>query len=146
MREEAPTLAHWTGWVEATHIGEPIDPMCVLVSQWIQEGKDVRIFTARASRLNKEVMGHRAYQQTITAIEEWCLATFGVVLPITAEKDHHMTELWDDRAIQVVTNTGNSVQEEALWLITNAGLANSKLTDWGWHQRRKDFVKNLRGK
>ena len=39
-------------------------------------------------------------------IDRWCLKHLGEALPITCIKDMRMTELWDDRAIQVVPNTG----------------------------------------
>jgi hypothetical protein len=44
--------------------------------------------------------------QAARAIQEWCLKNVGIVLPITNQKDYAMTELWDDRAVQVVQNTG----------------------------------------
>jgi hypothetical protein len=42
-------------------------------------------------------------------IEEWCYFRIGHVLPITNIKDYAMIELWDDRAVQVVANTGEPV-------------------------------------
>jgi len=39
-------------------------------------------------------------------IEKWLVEHIGQVLVITSEKDYYMIELWDDRAIRVVTNTG----------------------------------------
>jgi hypothetical protein len=42
-------------------------------------------------------------------IEMWCLRHIGVVLPITNQKDYGMIELWDDRCVQVITNTGRRV-------------------------------------
>lgn len=45
----------------------------------------------------------------VTAIRAWCLEHIGVVLPITNVKDFAMVELYDDRAVQVVMNTGQIV-------------------------------------
>lgn len=76
--------------------------MLLRVRRWLMAGKDVRIFTAR--------VGPRADNSetviTREAIEKWCLEHLGTVLPITATKDFSMVELWDDRCVQVETNTG----------------------------------------
>lgn len=42
----------------------------------------------------------------LTPIENWCLKHIGKKLPVTNIKDFGMIELWDDRAVQVVPNTG----------------------------------------
>jgi hypothetical protein len=82
-------------------IGEPIAPMIERVKKWIEEGKDVRIFTARIA--NKEGM---KWWETAIPIMTWCAIHIGYILPITAQKDFGMIECWDDRAVQVETNTG----------------------------------------
>lgn len=89
------TLAHYDKWRGAEHIGEPILPMVRRVQQWLDEGKDVRIFTARA---------HEPGQ--IPYVEKWCVEVFGRVLPVTNTKDFGMVMLWDDRCVRVVLNTG----------------------------------------
>jgi hypothetical protein len=101
------TLAYYDRYRGVGVIGEPIEPMCARVRQWLEEGKDVRIMTARISA----VPGCRDYDDAeiplnIDAIQEWCLEHLGQVLPITCTKDYQMTELWDDRAVQVEPNTG----------------------------------------
>lgn len=95
------TLAHYEGWVSVTHIGKPIAPMVDRVKRWIEGGHDVRIFTARISqRTGEEIAEARG------AIERWCMEHLGRVLEITNIKDWAMSELWDDRAVQVEPNTG----------------------------------------
>lgn len=98
------TLAHYLGWVSVEHIDEPIAPMVERVKRWLEEGKDVRIFTARVfpgSRVDEaEVVA------VVSSIEKWCQEHIGKVLPITCTKDFGMYELWDDRAVQVIPNTG----------------------------------------
>ena len=119
------TLAYYDGWRGADHIGEPIPAMLELVKAALRDGYDVRIFTARvscpaypispvASRpLNRE--GRLALQRiqdaetARRAINAWCEKHFGQRLPITNVKDWQMVELWDDKAIGVVTNTGERV-------------------------------------
>lgn len=97
------TLANSNGG-GAGAIGEPIPAMLDRVAGWLRDGKDVRIFTARVGgRTPDEVAKARA------AIEAWCKEHLGRVLPITNAKDPSMIELWDDRAKQVVPNTGARV-------------------------------------
>lgn len=91
------TLAEYGGWQGAQHIGAPIPQMVERVKAWVREGREVRIFTARVSQGNLD-----AYAD----IREWCVRHIGVALPITAMKDYGMIELWDDRAVQVIPNTG----------------------------------------
>lgn len=43
------TLAKYAGWVGPDHIGEPVALMLRRVKKWIEQGVDVRIFTARVS-------------------------------------------------------------------------------------------------
>ena len=38
----------------------------------------------------------------------------GVTLAVTCVKDYGMVELWDDRAVQVVMNTGRRVSDGAV--------------------------------
>lgn len=35
----------------------------------------------------------------------WLVVTLGVI-PVVCRKDYAMVELWDDRAVQVIPNTG----------------------------------------
>lgn len=86
-------------------LGLPIEPMRQRVARWLAEGREVRIVTARVARKNGEMI--RSEQKLM--IQEWCLRYLGRVLPVTSEKDYMMAELWDDRAIQVVKNTGERV-------------------------------------
>jgi hypothetical protein len=70
------------------------------VRAWLDQGRDVRILTARA---------HPKYPEAgvaVEAIKFWCLKHLDRVLPVTCEKDYDMIELWDDRAIGVFQNTG----------------------------------------
>ncbi|WP_326894358.1 hypothetical protein U8P73_36460 (plasmid) [Rhizobium beringeri] len=90
------TFDHWRG---VDHVGEPIWPMINRVKQWLSEGKEVRIFTARCA----------GPEDCKPAIEAACLKYIGQVLPITNIKDFGLIELWDDRAVQVIYNTGERV-------------------------------------
>lgn len=87
------------------HIGSPIPLMLHRVKKWIEEGRDVRIVTARVSSNGSNEDNFKA-QQSRYAIQEWCKHFIGHVLPVTCSKDYMMVELWDDRAVQVNRNTG----------------------------------------
>ncbi|MCM3901740.1 MAG: hypothetical protein ND866_08540 [Pyrinomonadaceae bacterium] len=83
-------------------VGPPIPAMVQRVKRWWQEGRGVRIVTARAARPSFDKLFHRAEK---TQIEQWCVTHLGQVLPIQAHKDYSMIELWDDRVVQVEPNT-----------------------------------------
>ncbi len=98
------TLAEYHGWNSHTHIGPPIPAMLNRVKTWLASGVDVRIFTARVyagGRVSSDEL-----VEVVAAIENWCLTHLGEKLPITCTKDYGMIELWDDRCVQVVPNTG----------------------------------------
>jgi hypothetical protein len=103
------TLASYSVWLGAGHIGEPILPMVKLVQQLLDEGKDVRIFTARIHSTPSNPGSQRDAAVALLAIQDWCFKVFGEVLPVTNVKDYNMETLYDDRAVQVVKNTGNIV-------------------------------------
>ena len=130
------TLARWDG--DVTTIGTPIPRMVARCTADLAAGKDVRIITARvgpateaecAPVLRKITEAQylavqlQTYNGTIhdpTAfwtvyqtclITAWCAEHLGKVLPITAVKDFHMEEFYDDRCKQVVTNSGILVEE-----------------------------------
>lgn len=110
------TLAEYHGW--NPEIGKPIPKMLKRVKQWLADGKDVRIFTARVWPLgtfdeNKTENKNRVIDAKLAKdkIQRWCLLHFGRLLPITCTKDFSMIELWDDRAVQVVPNTGMTIEE-----------------------------------
>lgn len=99
------TLAHYDRWRGSGHVGEPVPAMLNRVRTWLEQGKDVRIFTARVSPGAIALNGDdETYVRGV--IENWCKTHIGQRLPITHEKDMALVELWDDRAVQVIPNTG----------------------------------------
>ena len=94
------TLAFYDHWGGETEIGEPIPLMVERVKKWLKDGIDVRILTARVHPDWPNLTQRRK------AVEDWCLKHLGKVLPLTYEKDYLMVELWDDRCVQVIPNTG----------------------------------------
>lgn len=135
------TLAHHDKWKGPTHIGDPIIPMIDLCRDLISQGKDVRIFTARIyplmyvpysyqshvglAELSYEMMSaHLAAD----AIRAFSLAHFGRYLAITCVKDYEMWQLYDDRAIQVISNTGVTVEEQCKLTLRDLELQVSSLS------------------
>jgi len=102
------TLTEYHGWKGIDHIGEPIPKMLERVKQWLQQDKTVKIFTARVHGHGIPIIedGEQHVADVITPIEDWCLEHIGKKLPVTNVKDFGMVELWDDRAVQVIANTG----------------------------------------
>lgn len=99
------TLAEYHGWMGEDHIGKPIPAMVERIKGWLREGKDVRIFTARA--YYGPGSSDLIHAQQFDAIGTWLVTQCGLPpLPITCIKDFGMVELWDDRAVQIITNTG----------------------------------------
>ena len=98
------TTALYDGWKGHAHIGEPIMPMISRIRRLLAEGKQVKLFTARAGLPPGELEEF---------LDEW--ATFsathiGQVLEVTNVKDFRMISLYDDRAITVEFNTGIPVE------------------------------------
>jgi len=98
------TLATYDKWVSDMHIGEPIEPMVTRVQHWLAQGIEVKVFTARVGKAS----GREEYSvaEIKRRIREWTEEHIGTALDSTCCKDFAMIELWDDRAVQVVKNTG----------------------------------------
>lgn len=95
------TLAHYDHWRGPDHVGTPIPAMLERVRGWLAAGREVRIFTARATipeqvaPVTKWLNTHRIFKKgTQTPLD------------VTNVKDFRMDELYDDRAVQVEKNTG----------------------------------------
>lgn len=100
------TLAHYTEFTGETMIGPPVPRMVQRVKQWLLSGKEVVIFTARLSAPQDK-------DAVVRAIENWCILHIGAKLRITNKKEHTFKEMWDDRAVQVIPNTGERADGQA---------------------------------
>jgi len=95
------TLAYYDGiWRGIEHIGKPIKPMIDFVKDLVSQGKKIKIFTARAK--NKD---------TIPYIHKWLKENNLPKFEVTNEKDFGMIMLYDDRCMQVITNSGEIVKK-----------------------------------
>ena len=120
------TLAKYDGWKGIDHIGEPVKPMVELIKRMHDEGKVVKIVTARVAPKEQPEVKPNPYREGHWCIEspdlqtwalknewsprefiqEWCYRILGFVPEIVYQKDHLMLELYDDRVKQVVPNEG----------------------------------------
>lgn len=87
------TLAEHHGQMNG--IGDPIPSMVNRVKRWLEQGREVRIMTARAGD-----------SQQIPIIRAWLKKNGLDGLTITNKKDNAMAQLWDDKARRVERNTG----------------------------------------
>ena len=101
------TLAEYDGWNGIEHIGKPIKRMCDLIKKLHSEGEEVKILTARVAPRDDGADSKKAREY----IEKWCEENLGFVPPITHEKDSLMDTLYDDRAVQVIPNTGITMED-----------------------------------
>lgn len=101
------TLATYAG--NHAILGEPIPLMVNRVKFWLARGYAVKIFTARVSIKDETIRA-----DIVTAMEQWCVTHIGKKLEVTCVKDIYMTALYDDKAVQVVKNTGYLVTKKGI--------------------------------
>lgn len=94
------TLAEYFEWGDGK-IGKPIERNVSLLRYLIKNRYNVKIFTARVCQDNSQ----------IPEIHRWLEENNLPKLEITATKDYKMSYMIDDRAIQVVRNTGLTLVE-----------------------------------
>lgn len=88
-------------------VGAPIDRMINIVQEYIRQGRQCKIVTARVyTPPNVAPQAYSDREKMIKIIQDWCEEYIGARLEVTCVKDYSMIELWDDRAISVQTNTG----------------------------------------
>lgn len=89
------------------HIGEPIPSMVNRVKDWIAKGYTVKLLTARMN-LHSSTGYTRDLEKMREILEQWCQQHIGTVIECVNSKDGWMEVLWDDRAVSVAPNTGES--------------------------------------
>lgn len=97
------TLAEYHGWKGIDHIGKPIPAMVEKCRKAFEEGKEIHIFTARLA--DEDI---RDLEKIIEHIDNWISREnmpFDVT-SYTCVKHKFFKEFWDDRAVQVIANTG----------------------------------------
>ncbi len=107
-------------------IGRPVKPMCDLMKRLHEEGRRVKIFTARLSDVGSDPARQEAVKEHIW---KWCDDALGFRPEITDRKDYKMECLYDDRAKQVVRNTGECLEDLYAKLLGGANARESSDTD-----------------
>ena len=87
--------------------GRPIPLMVARIRMHLEDDEEVRLFTARVDDPEWEPKGRAAWEQ----ISQYL---FGQVLKATNVKDYEMVLLYDDKAVQVIPNTGELAIEVAV--------------------------------
>lgn len=98
------TLARYDGWKGALHFGAPIPAMVQTIRKHLDAGDEVEIFTARAAGDENTTP-----EQVVEAIKKYCTYCLGQPLEVTNIKHSYFDVFYDDRAVQVIKNTGRRV-------------------------------------
>lgn len=105
------TLCEYHGWKGELTFGAPIATMVDRVKDWIRNGQTVKIVTARAEP-QFDIPLDYSFGRIKEEISIWCMDNIGTRLEVVSAKDYCMSQLWDDRAVQVELNTGEPVVEK----------------------------------
>jgi hypothetical protein len=89
-------------------LGAPVPAMVERVKTWLVAGIRVKLFTARMAEYSVTSEYYRDLDKMETLLRAWCLEHIGSELECTNEKDGGMEVLWDDRAVRVLRNLGQS--------------------------------------
>lgn len=95
------TTAYFDRWRGATHIGRPIPKIIRRIQRYLENGTQVKIFTARMADPDPTVTA--AVER---AIAQWTEEHVGIPLEATCVKDRDMIRCYDDKAVQVLENRG----------------------------------------
>lgn len=135
------TLAEYTTFKGPLEIGKPVERMCALMKSLKEQGKTVKILTARVGNRGLMLPDGVTLDDVREAINKWCDNALGFRPEITCSKDWKLESLYDDRAIQVEKNVGITASEivtEMNDLAEEGILALTRLT-LGW---RTDLSRN----
>ena len=116
------TLAEHGKYQGPDHIGTMIQKMKDILIEWLKQGYRVKIMTAR--------MGHaESRDEARTIIQDWLEANGLPRLEVTCKQDYKMIRLYDDRAIQVIPNTGVTLEEVVKDLMTENAALKDQLSE-----------------
>lgn len=116
------TLFEYTEWTKWNEFGKPIELMAARVKLWVSQGKDVRIFTARMPLPHEQEIEQTCYRtgekfngvMMKKAIADHTEKHLGFRMRAQCYKDLYTIEIWDDRAIGVIANSGMTLVDAAL--------------------------------
>ena len=116
------TLAEHSKYLGPDHIGTMIQKMKDILIEWLKQGYRVKIMTAR--------MGHAELRdEARTIIQDWLEVNGLPRLEVTCKKDYKMIRLYDDRAVQVIPNTGVTLEEVVKDLMTENAALKDQLSE-----------------
>ena len=102
------TLAFFSGWKGPGHLGQPIPLMVKRVQNFLADGDQVVVFTARMN-VNGDY-GVQDFDKIRKDIEDWCMRHVGQKLEVSNAKGPADT-IYDDKAFRIVRNTGLTTEE-----------------------------------
>lgn len=87
--------------------GDPLFPMVARIKDWLSVGKNVKIFSARASGFPDTEEGRALKLKVIESMQDHMVNAMGLPrLQVTCEKDYLCEAIYDDIAISMIPNTG----------------------------------------
>jgi hypothetical protein len=118
-------LAEYHGAQNNFEIGPPIPAMVAKAKQLLAEGWELKIFTARVDggliypTLHPEVdpVTVEVYRQialVVRMVQDWTEKHLGKRLAVTCQKDAGMRMLYDDRCVQIESNTGRILGKDII--------------------------------
>lgn len=91
-------------WDEArVPIGDPLPFISDDIKKWLRQGHIIKICTARVSDGNIE--------KKVKQVQDWCEEHYNFRPEVTNRKHYEMDYLFDDRAKQMIPNTGLLLQD-----------------------------------
>lgn len=108
------TLCEWVRWTKWDTFGKVLVPMKTILLEHLATGDECKIFTARVAypRDICYVTGEEFTSSMMESRIQDHLMKDGLPrLACTAIKDHRLRIFYDDRAIQVILNTGRTLAD-----------------------------------
>lgn len=101
------TLAIDDGWKGVDYIGEPIAETVTIAKKLHDQGRTVKIFTARVAEGSEEEKAHAR-----EVVQAWAEKHLGFTPEVTCVKDPRMELCFDDRSRHVEKNTGKVLNSQ----------------------------------
>lgn len=89
--------------------GDFLWPMVNRVKNWLAEGREVRIFTARVSGFDDTEESREKLAAVVDSIHAKLAEVDIPKLDVTCIKDYKCDQIWDDIAVSMRPNTGTPV-------------------------------------
>lgn len=97
------TLAYDVSHGTSDDTGDPVPEMLHRVKGWVGSGIEVHILTSRMTGPDTD----KAHVRQV--LQDWCEAHGLPRIPVTGTKWYYFAAYYDDRSVQVLTDTGHLV-------------------------------------